>query len=121
MLTSGLWSVSLTEPCSPVSLCPAVYFASRLTSERHLGIFLQVLLQFLVIYVLPGGKRGGDGRVDPADVQFSSRGVAPGGSPGGGGDPSEQGAHASPRLDALHGEADGLTRLPTQVLLTRDC
>lgn len=86
----------------------SVQVASCLTSERYLGILLQVFLQFLVVHVLAGGKRGGDGRVDPADVQPGSCGVSS----------SQQGAQTSPWPDAQHG--DRLTELPAQLLLTRD-
>lgn len=40
-----------------------------LTSERDLGILVHVVPQLVVVHVLSGGERGGDGRVDAAQVQ----------------------------------------------------
>lgn len=89
---------------------PEVLPCSVLTFERYLCVSLQVRLQSLVIHVLRGGKRGGDRRVNPAEVHPGSCCVSLGSCPRCLLRCSEQRAQTSPCPGALHGGADRVTQ-----------
>lgn len=77
-----------------------------LTSERNVGVLLQVLLQLLQVHVLLGGERRGDGRVNAAQVRSGARRAALE-SPRAQERLRAAGSQAYAGTRAVHGGADG--------------
>lgn len=114
MLLSGTSAGSPTQLLTKSNITGTSEFLHKSSSlcnftfKRNLCIFLQVVLQLLVVHVLLAGERGGDRRINPAEVQPARCSVAQGSVPA---TPPAQGGAAPPSPDAQHGEADTVAEL----------